>query len=577
MSEESRVGRAATEAEVAVSSEVVFLLGAGASVAAGVPDTVKFVMDFVEDTRAKNEEQVATLERVLAVLEKFSDPEPVDVELLLRTLTELQNKEKDVLLRFYEGGRFILSGASEKKPLIDGLKEYIRQRVVVSAEDAKYMQPMRYFVEEAGTLDILSANYDICVEQFCSANKFVCRDGFDVHWNPRTFGERADVRLYKLHGSIMWYQTDRGDYVKLPVKVEHDRVQMLTGESAESLIVYPMEKWAYAEPLIELLVRAKNLLESDTCRFLIAVGYTFRDAHIKRMIWDAARKNKALTMVLVDPKAAELYHGTLEFYDDNHTIESSLAGRVVCLPYCFEKVLPFLKLGIVDNLREGLAQESTAHTSERQGQYADWLRAFRSLIYAEHVTEAVSVFENRVSFADLGSRDNSNLELPFRLTRSLCRVGRATDGNRYARLFHDMLVQALRYQLQQLTVYTDRPDKPVMLQQYSQLVDPLRAIQGYVQNQARLGGASVPDDGVTALHRQVLSYMNAIPNGYIPMAAYITMREDAWPREVAALKELIGPLGANAEDLKKAVTDIERKELKHFADLEIPELGTQGS
>ena len=100
MSEESRVGRAATEAEVAVSSDVVFLLGAGASVAAGVPDTVKFVMDIVEDTRAKNEEQVATLERVLAVLEKFSDPEPVDVELLLRTLTELQNKEKDVLLRF---------------------------------------------------------------------------------------------------------------------------------------------------------------------------------------------------------------------------------------------------------------------------------------------------------------------------------------------------------------------------------------------------------------------------------------------------------------------------------------------
>jgi hypothetical protein len=202
MSDGSRRERDGTETDSIATSDVVFLLGAGASVKADVPTTVKFVTDFVQDAEAKDREQAVTLARVLAVLEEFNAPHPVDVELLLQTLVRLQNKERDVLLRFFEGGTFVLGGAGEKEPLADRLKDYIKRRVVVSVEDVEYMQPMRDFVEEAGTLDVLSANYDICVEQFCSANKLVCRDGFDVHWNPRTFDERADVRLYKLHGSV---------------------------------------------------------------------------------------------------------------------------------------------------------------------------------------------------------------------------------------------------------------------------------------------------------------------------------------------------------------------------------------
>jgi hypothetical protein len=361
--------------------------------------------------------------------------------------------------------------------------------------------------------------------------------------------------------------------VKLPVKVEHDRVEMVTGETAESLIVYPMDKWGYAEPLVDLLVRARQLLESDSCRFLIVVGYTFRDDHIRRMIWDAARTNKALTVVLVDPRAPQLYAGRLEYYDATRHVPSSLKGRVVCLPYCFERVLPFLKLRFVHHLRDGLALKASARGQELRGERPSWLPAFRSFVLGEHVSEAMSIFDTRLGPAELNSQDNTNLVLPFVLAQSLFRIGNQTDGISYGLLFKEMLTKALGYQLEQIVVYKDRPDLPVVLQQHSRLAYVLRDIQGGVYDRAMYAEpGSEPGDVTTGLLRAALDYMNAIPNGYIAMSAYLSMRKGAWPDEVAALEVLVGPGSASTDNLRKAVIDIERKQLRQSAGIEVPEV-----
>ena len=73
----------------------------------------------------------------------------------------------------------------------------------------------------------------------------------------------------------MWYQSDRGGYIKLPVMTGKSKIKLIYGEKAENLMLYPMQKWDYAEPLLELLVEIKHLLESESCKFLIIVGTLF--------------------------------------------------------------------------------------------------------------------------------------------------------------------------------------------------------------------------------------------------------------------------------------------------------------
>lgn len=397
------------------SSEIVFFLGAGASVAAGVPDTYSFVNKFIDNLRDPNKEE--TIKKIVQILENGKEPKKIDVEDLLETLTKLENREQESLLKFYDVGDFILKGYSEKEPLINDLKDFIKSKAIVSEEKIRYLQHLLGFVEEFRPLDIISVNYDTCIEQFCNAHKLDYQDGFDVHWNPKTFAaEHVDIRLYKLHGSVIWYQSDRGGYIKLPIMTEASKIQLFTGESAENLILYPMQKWDYAEPLLELLVEIKHLLESKTC--LIVVGYSFRDDHIRRIFWDAARKNKELHLILIDPKAYQIYSKKLKYYDEKQRNPSSLYGKVVCLPYQFEKVFPLLKNHYLENFRVGLNKENALHQTEIKGGKVSWISCIKELVNAEHI-EKVEDLLKKIDAFELENNWELSLEISLKMAINL--------------------------------------------------------------------------------------------------------------------------------------------------------------
>ena len=419
------------------SSQVMFFLGAGASVAADVPDTFSFVKEFrdsIGDTAKKE-----TIEKTIQTLESWKRLE-IDIELLLETLTKLETKEQEPLLKFFEGGKFILSGYSPKKPLIEDLKDFIKSKAIVSEEKIKYLQPILGFVEEFRPLDVISVNYDTCVEQFCNVHKLIHQDGFDVNWNPKTFAtEHTDVRLYKLHGSVMWYQSDRGGYIKLPVMTRKSKIELITGEKAENLMLYPMQKWDYAEPLLELLVEIKHRLESETCKFLIVVGYSFRDDHIRRILWDAARKNRELHCILIDPKAYQIYSSKLKYYDVQHKTPSSLDGRVVCLPYKFEKVFPYLKNHYLKNLRDGLNTETAQHQAEIiRGEKANWISCIPYFVNAEHC-EKVECLIEQVNNLELEGNWQMSLELSLKMFVNLSANNREEVASLYFKKFSDFL------------------------------------------------------------------------------------------------------------------------------------------
>jgi hypothetical protein len=220
------------------------------------------------------------------------------------------------------------------------LRHFIREKTIVSEDKIDYLAPLKEFIGKYKSLDIFSVNYDTCIEQFCKEYGLRYTDGFELYWYPELFDDSDyDVKLYKIHGSVMWYLTDRGTYVKIPIaSTEKDEIEFITGETAKTLMVYPMGgKWEYAEPLLELIRRLHGRLEkANVC---IVIGYSFRDDYIRRIFFEAARTNKDLILFLIAPDAGRIYDDKLKFIDRDERKTSPLEGRVICWNYPVEKVL----------------------------------------------------------------------------------------------------------------------------------------------------------------------------------------------------------------------------------------------
>lgn len=214
-------------------SDLVFFLGAGASVKAGVPDTFRMVDDFrkqISDTK-KN---LSGLDQVIDHLKKWKSKTgsgEVDIELLLETLERLAHWDQEVILGFFEDAEHDISAIADNLgSLKDDLKDFIKKCGIVQKNDIRYLQHLLGFLVTNKPLDIFSVNYDICIEQFCIANKKSITDGFDSNWNSKLL-ERTDVdvRLFKLHGSVLWYRVDNGDYVK--IAVQHPGSKLICGRA----------------------------------------------------------------------------------------------------------------------------------------------------------------------------------------------------------------------------------------------------------------------------------------------------------------------------------------------------------
>lgn len=402
------------------NSEVIFFLGAGASVNAGVPHTLEIVDKFINNI-INDSTKSDTVKKIIQNLKKWKkekgEKEEIDVELLLETLERLENRNKDSLLIFYEPNPHNFPDHIDESSIKNDLKEFIKSVGIVKTESIRYFDPFLGFLTDQTPLDIFSVNYDICLEQFCNVYKKEYVDGFDIKWNPKLF-EREDIdfKLYKLHGSIIWYRTDTGNYVKIPIKSGKEQTKLITGEKAETLILYPMRKWEYAEPTLELLLILKKKLE--TAKFVFVVGYSFRDDHIREIFWDVARKNRDLVLILIDPNSYQIYQDRLKNYkiasikhdfssdfssnDFDAYFPSELSGRTVCLPYEFEKIFPRLRNHFLRHLRNGLRMEKEEKQNEIIGEVPSWNRAINALINSNHMEKVEEILSKNNPIELLG-------------------------------------------------------------------------------------------------------------------------------------------------------------------------------
>jgi hypothetical protein len=395
--------------------DVIFFFGAGASVDAGIPDTYQFVEDFKAYVKNTSPSFYEQLVRILEIRETFNEKhfrgekKQVDVEQLLSTLEHLIEKDKEPLLDFYERKKFNSNLKAENfLQLKKLLEEFIREKVIV--EDEKKLEYLKELLKFDTPLEIYSTNYDTCIEQLSHINHLRYTDGFDIYWNGENFNKDFDVKHFKVHGSVIWYENKKTkEIVKIPVHgfIEGKKVdlRLIYGEDVKPLLIYPAQKPEYIEPLTELQLMFKKRLIDKKTKILVIVGYSFRDDYIIHMLWDASRINDDLHILLVSPTAQEHYENKLKFIDRDKKALSRIHDRVVCLPYPFSTVIYLLKNHYVRKLNNICRIEKEHITSVRFGQEPEWENLLRMCIDCEFSTKAENILKERIG--------KSWHELPF--------------------------------------------------------------------------------------------------------------------------------------------------------------------
>lgn len=384
-------------------TDVVFLFGAGASVDADVPDTFEFVADFEEHITKHHPELSEQLSDILKVVGKFNEKDSakeirkVDVEQLLYTLRRLIERNSDALLAFYRDKKCDIEIDERTLGLLKTLLEdYIRERVIV--EDETKLSYLKELLAFDKPVEIFSTNYDTCIEQLSHANHMRYTDGFDIYWSPENFNKKFDVKHYKMHGSVIWYEDMKTkECVKIPVHafVEGKPValRLIYGEDVKPLLIYPAQKAEYIEPLTDLQLRFKERLFNKKTKFVVVVGYSFRDDYIVHMLWDAARVNEDLHVIIIAPNAQQIYENKLKFINKEKNDLSRIHDRVICLSYPFSTVIYKLKNHYLNNLSQILRSFKDSLERERTGQEANWQYIVRWCIDVEFLTMAETALQ----------------------------------------------------------------------------------------------------------------------------------------------------------------------------------------
>ena len=295
------------------SDEIIVLLGAGASVEAGIPDSNNMVEEIGKLVRSNSDWRC--FEHLYYYIRssifygeglegKFGDEVSFNIESLVNILDELQKRESHTLYPFVGAWNLKLLevAGNEFKNILqfrDAIIEILRDEWVAlpERESANYYSGLLSFQQEYGhPLRVFSLNYDLCVEESCGQENV--QRGFSTRereWDWRSFDETSEdpapLMLYKLHGSADWYFTDGGRvaYSDSPSTIKDEDVAIIFGTSY---------KLQYVDPFLFLAYELRRWT-LDSARVIVCVGYGFNDEHINGILRQSLRQNETRKLLAV--------------------------------------------------------------------------------------------------------------------------------------------------------------------------------------------------------------------------------------------------------------------------------------
>lgn len=349
------------------ASDIVFFLGAGASVAAGIPAVGPMTEEFLEEIKRDKSPCRAALEEIMKRLKKAlareNPPRKLDVELILQTVHRLIAHPEDELSEFFSDGHGLRPEALEQ--LKGELESFIRNKVI-RPQGVEYLSPL-LDSQWGRPAHIFSVNYDPCIELLCKNLQRRLIDGFTPEWNPRAL-EAEDseaVYLYKLHGSVLWYRSEDGWHVKIPIGPNNNsgaKIELYDGKKADPVILYPMAKQPMEAPLLDFAYILKRRLEA--AKFLIVIGYSFRDDYLAALFRDAFNANPDLHMISIGPDSRKHYK---ELLARGPSFKHVFEWRVTCLPFLVERILKDFTVKQFPSLSQAVKNWRDYHSATMTG------------------------------------------------------------------------------------------------------------------------------------------------------------------------------------------------------------------
>ncbi|WP_217533929.1 SIR2 family anti-phage-associated protein [Vibrio metschnikovii] len=307
------------------------LLGAGSSKSAGGMVMKEIWLDF----QATNEEAIPLLRDTYKLISQEDiDNNSVNVELLIDEVL----KNKNVLDTWQ-------SDSSALQSILVGLYSSVTKAALLVGADFQNLhigkrdkfEKHRNLLEKLlsnrqpgqSAPSIFTTNYDLAIEWSAEESGINLVNGFSgIHsrtFQPQSFdlgfrninavGEARfghyNMYLYKLHGSLTWYQGEAGEVIECTSsKAYQDFIRPLTETSSFSnsqRLIYPgANKYHHTIGFVygEMFRRFSEFLTKPQT-VLFVNGYGFGDYHINRIILGALL-NPSLHIVICYPELAEL-------------------------------------------------------------------------------------------------------------------------------------------------------------------------------------------------------------------------------------------------------------------------------
>ena len=305
------------------SSDIIILLGAGASVESGIPSSAtmiekieELILDHENWSKFKRlyNHVKSAIHYSSGLHGSYGKQVPFNIETLVNTLYELERNEEHPLypfiaawnFRFVELAKPDFRNVSKFRSLI--LNELKQWMCPENTSDGNYYAGLKTLQQQLNyPLHVFTLNYDLCVERI-GVQDFRVETGFaeygpNHHWDWERFeqsdGGRSDlaqIYLYKLHGSINWKRDDRQNLfsVEQTENVDPEQMDVIFGRDFKIDAADPYLFYAYQFRRFTL-----------DARLIVIVGYSFADEHINKMLTQALRSEDARKLLIVANCAEE--------------------------------------------------------------------------------------------------------------------------------------------------------------------------------------------------------------------------------------------------------------------------------
>ncbi|MFB0497306.1 hypothetical protein ABID99_003543 [Mucilaginibacter sp. OAE612] len=286
--------------------DIVFLLGAGASVEAGIPISNKMVEEIEDLVKTNREWKVykdlyyylrSSIHYSDGIMGKFA--EPFNVERLLVVISQIEERERNIMYPFIGAwnSRLIdLAGVNFEN--VSKFKELIRKRLyewvgLRNYESASYYQSFNTLASDVGTLiKVFTLNYDLCFETVVGKGKEIklgfTKSSSEWHYSNFDSDEGVSFNLYKLHGSIDWYINNNKLY-------KSERL-----EQNPELIFGIMHKMTSVDPYFYYSSKLREVCFNEA-KIIVIIGYSYADEYVNVILAQALNAKSNLRIINVSP------------------------------------------------------------------------------------------------------------------------------------------------------------------------------------------------------------------------------------------------------------------------------------